>query len=275
MGLQTQGVAMINANYTPSVGTNILDTADGQKYLDHGILASTQMKFGAASVLRDILQQRAFGTAQPPLFSVGTKNNLSEVIKSTSSNVGSQVELQGASYKRHQSEIEHHGLPAVKKANIGPDSLVSVDETPKIIAWRPHPISGRDDYFYQNEFTRLYNQLEALVQQHFGRAVPTEFEVDKDNDRPRPPNLSKEFLHYGGLVAEPDVHSGGWNRLLYDPRQRKWLVMGIIARVLDGKIFSELLFGASEQQTEMLKAMETTMVFDEGERNTAIYLYSC
>ncbi len=72
-----------------------------------------------------------------------------------------------------------------------------------------------------------------------------------------------EFIYWCEQVAEPDPKTG-WDSLLRDGKERKWLVMGVIVRILRTKIFDEELFGTDEREAELMHGVEKTFFLSEG-----------
>ena len=128
-----------------------------------------------------------------------------------------------------------------------------------------------DEYFY-NEFERLYEKVTSFVNKFFcqtNRAVATKMSSPWLRDLP------PEFLSYTEMVARADVHSGGWDSVLSDPIQRLYLLVGILARIFESKIFGELLFGATECQRLRLETNEIVLFseHEEGQSNTSYLRY--
>jgi hypothetical protein len=84
--------------------------------------------------------------------------------------------------------------------------------------------------------------------------------------------MSSEFLRYSMMVAEPDDSLGDWNRTLFNGNERQYLLVGILARVLEAKVFRELLFGASADQKKQLEDLEMSFDEIEGTSDTSSYL---
>lgn len=116
------------------------------------------------------------------------------------------------------------------------------------------------DEFYEMIFNNLFVEIFAVAHSAF-----------HPGDIPKPPRTSlwlreypEEFLKYVELVAYPDARAGAWGRLLSDGNERVNLIMAIIYRVLDEKVFSSLLFGASSGHDEALKKIDTALINVEG-----------
>jgi hypothetical protein len=122
------------------------------------------------------------------------------------------------------------------------------------------------DEFYEIIFNDLFAQTFAIAHSAF-----------HPGDISKPPRTSlwlreypEEFLKYVELVAYPDARAGAWGRLLSDGNERVNLIMAIIYRVLDKKVFSPLLFGASSGHDEALKKIDTTLINVEGFQRSSL-----
>ncbi|RGP80319.1 hypothetical protein FLONG3_1468 [Fusarium longipes] len=84
----------------------------------------------------------------------------------------------------------------------------------------------------------------------------------------------EEFLRYVELVAHPDARTNHWERLLCDKDERVCLLMAIIFRILDKKVFSTLLFGAGPIHGETLKNSDTELIYAEGFERSSLRSHS-
>lgn len=122
-------------------------------------------------------------------------------------------------------------------------------------------VDQQTDEWFQTEFERLYHQVVKFVDVFFCRSHDI---TQRGNVGPwieMPP----EFLRYSMMVAEPDDGLGDWNRILFKGSERRHLLVGIISRILEAKVFRELLFGANIGQKKQLEGLE--MSFSEVEGN--------
>ncbi|KAJ4137348.1 hypothetical protein NW768_002934 [Fusarium equiseti] len=122
------------------------------------------------------------------------------------------------------------------------------------------------DEFYEIIFNELYVEIFAIAHSAF-----------HPGDIPKPPRTSlwlreypEEFLKYVELVAYPDARAGAWGRLLSDGNERVNLITAIIYQVLDKKVFSALLFGASSGHDEALKKIDTALINVEGFQRSSL-----
>jgi hypothetical protein len=74
----------------------------------------------------------------------------------------------------------------------------------------------------------------------------------------------EEFIRYVELVAHPDARAGKWERLLRDGDERVNLLVAIIFRILDKRVFSPLLFGAGPNHGNILESSDTALITAEG-----------
>ncbi|KAI0126867.1 hypothetical protein BJ170DRAFT_421669 [Xylariales sp. AK1849] len=77
-------------------------------------------------------------------------------------------------------------------------------------------------------------------------------------------DFGPQFINYANLVAHEDRTGGDWERMIRDKEMRKWLVVAIIAQIIEKKIFNELLFGATKQQIRELEKQDVTFMNADG-----------
>ncbi|KAI9744442.1 MAG: hypothetical protein M1818_001971 [Claussenomyces sp. TS43310] len=202
--------------------------------------------------------------------------DLRETIEKISTAIGTgPKEQEKPERKDTKTQEPDRAAQTLKRLDFGLTYMKDADATdgaarPRAIAYGRHPTRGRDDTFYEHKVTQLYRQIETVAEVYFGLPTPDGYEIDRQDNNPWLQDLPVEFMNYAELVAEPDWHSGGWTRLMCDVSQRKFLIIGILARILESKVFSELLFGADEYQTAMLETMEKTLVLQDGYERTAL-----
>jgi hypothetical protein len=116
------------------------------------------------------------------------------------------------------------------------------------------------DEWFRDEFERLYAQVGDFVDMFF-----CQFEdISLESNLCPWIEMSSEFVRYSTMVAELDNRSGDWNRILLKRNERWYLLVGILARILEAKVFAELLFGASKGQKKKLEDLERSSVELEG-----------
>lgn len=154
-----------------------------------------------------------------------------------------------------------------KQTHTGPMYTTVQEQTP------PAPIHGQQqfegsssssmyhtDEWFRNEFERLYDQVVNFVDIFFHQFddIPLESSLSPWI------GMSFEFVRYSIMVAEPDDSLGDWNRILLERNERRYLLVGILARILEAKVFGELLFGASKGQKKQLEELERSSIEVEG-----------
>ncbi|KAK3500830.1 hypothetical protein B0T13DRAFT_433271 [Neurospora crassa] len=77
--------------------------------------------------------------------------------------------------------------------------------------------------------------------------------------------VSDHFVHYASLVARQDnSHPAGWDVLLAKGRYRKFLMVGVLVRLLQEQVFDELLFGADKATKRMLETQDECYIELDG-----------
>ena len=144
--------------------------------------------------------------------------------------------------------------PKVDLANLAPQPLR--------ISYKPHPLEDCSDAWYTEMFRRLFRQTDKFVTRYFG---VHDLDAGKFFE-PWGAGMTDEFVTWAEQAAEPDLNTGTgtWDDLLRETRQRKWLVMGVLMRILTVKVFEVDLFGASKEQGELLHGISRALVGREG-----------
>lgn len=119
-----------------------------------------------------------------------------------------------------------------------------------------------DTYIYDDDsmhkyFKGLLEDMIAFTEKHFGAS-----DLEKLNHWP---DMSRQFIEYADLVAEPDPAAvGGWEEFLIDKIHRKWLVMAVLVRIFEMNIFADLLFGGNDREKDFLLGLDKCL-FSTGE----------
>ncbi|GAB1310256.1 hypothetical protein MFIFM68171_00466 [Madurella fahalii] len=124
--------------------------------------------------------------------------------------------------------------------------------------------------WFEMLYSHLYVRAGAFAREYFGYKdiVPT-----RGSSRERvwlEGGFSKQFRWYAQRVAKQDNHAGGWDALLKMEKHRRYLVTGVIGKVLEMCVFDELLFGAEEDQKRMLEAQDRCTLDMEGYERTEL-----
>ncbi|KAI4597132.1 hypothetical protein KJ359_004643 [Pestalotiopsis sp. 9143b] len=133
------------------------------------------------------------------------------------------------------------------------------------------PPEGYDDLWYAENNKRVYEMTYGWAGKYFGQ-----------KDFPRTydgktwlAGLGEQFLQYANLVAHEDSFFGpldgpfrhdGWEHILRDKENRKWLIVAIVAQIIEKKIFVELLFGATPEQRKELDEQDSKNLDHDGYR---------
>jgi hypothetical protein len=150
----------------------------------------------------------------------------------------------------HVVEVE----PKIDLAKLAPQPLR--------ISYKPHPLEDRSDAWYTEMFRRLFRQTDKFATRYFGV-----HDLDAGEFfEPWAAGMTGEFITWAEQVAEsdPNLGTGSWDDLLRDTMQRKWLVMGILMKIVRVKIFEVDLFGAGKEQAELLHGLSRAFVGREG-----------
>jgi len=131
----------------------------------------------------------------------------------------------------------------------------------------PHPKEDRSDGWFQNLIHDLFLRVASFSYDYFGRdhIFPWGYRED-----PWAEKLSPHFIGLASQIARADPRRGSWALLLVSGQERAYLVMGVISKILDASVFSQLLFGVSDEgaagtsNRATLEAMDKTMLQQEG-----------
>jgi hypothetical protein len=140
--------------------------------------------------------------------------------------------------------------------------LAKLAPQPLRISYKPHPLEDRSDAWYTEMFRRLFRQTDKFATRYFGV-----HDLDAGEFfEPWAAGMTGEFITWAEQVAEsdPNLGTGSWDDLLRDTMQRKWLVMGILMKIVRVKIFEVDLFGAGKEQAELLHGLSRAFVGREG-----------
>lgn len=116
------------------------------------------------------------------------------------------------------------------------------------------------DEWFVGQFRMLFRKIERLFDEYFCIHDLDEGEFYQ----PWAANHAPEFLDYVLHVAEPDPNGGGWDKILRDKNQRKWLLMGVMWTILENKVFNADLWGANQQEKELMFSIEKATFTNEG-----------
>ncbi|KAI0473729.1 hypothetical protein GGR56DRAFT_696219 [Xylariaceae sp. FL0804] len=121
---------------------------------------------------------------------------------------------------------------------------------------RQHP-QDYDDEYYRRLWETLYSNTAALAETWFGGGYDLDEAIPSKGTAAEQPSmwaspLTEQFVQYARLVAHEDLPYTTWRDILHKSDDRKWLVVGVLAQIMERKIFNELLFGAFRGDQEEL-----------------------
>jgi len=152
-------------------------------------------------------------------------------------------------------------LPMNRIAQVQPTvDLAQLAPQPLRISYKAHPLEDQTDAWYTEMFRRLFRQTSRFVYHYFDVHELSAGEFFE----PWAANMTPEFVAWAEQVAEPDPNMGTWDDLLRESVQRKWLVMAILMKILRVKVFDADLFGANQEQGELLHGLSRALVGREG-----------
>jgi hypothetical protein len=128
------------------------------------------------------------------------------------------------------------------------------------IQYHPLPLKDRDDQWYAALFRRLFTDVVKFVDDYF---ILHDL-VQGDSYQPWALKWNPEFIFWADQVAEDDPQVGNWDELLRDSSERKWFLVAVIVRIIKVKIFDADLWGANQQQKDLLLAIERSMFQRDG-----------
>ncbi|KAI1138027.1 hypothetical protein F5Y05DRAFT_48122 [Hypoxylon sp. FL0543] len=128
-----------------------------------------------------------------------------------------------------------------------------------------HPSDYSDD-FYKRHFRQLYSNTVQFAKKWFdGQLNLSRLEGrNREHNRIWSLELTPQFIEYAGLVAHDDLHFQGWPTTLNDSVHRRWLVVGILAQIMEKKIFNQLFFGADDDIADELERQDLKWIREEG-----------
>jgi hypothetical protein len=124
-----------------------------------------------------------------------------------------------------------------------------------------HPDGDRSNVWYQNEFRKLFNRMDAFAQKYF---CLHDLESEGKFHEPWAAGMTPEFVNWVEMVAEPDPGLGGWDTLLRNTKQRQWLIVAILMRIIQVKVLNADLWGADKEEKNLLFANERAFIRREG-----------
>jgi len=141
-----------------------------------------------------------------------------------------------------------------------PVDLAILRPQPIRLTFPHHPLEDRSDEWYIAQFEALFDKLEEFVKDFFAA-----HDLDQGQFHQLwAVDMTPEFLNYVEQVAEPDINQGGWDEIIHNTKQRKFLVKAVVMRILEIKVFGAELLGATQQEDDMMMSLERGLFTREG-----------
>ena len=161
-----------------------------------------------------------------------------------------QTKDRPAKKSRLRSGLTQHVLEEFKKLKPQPLQLT----------FQGHTLEDRSDEWFIEQFRRLFRKIRTFAHEYFGL-----HDIDKGEfHQPWASGMTVEFLRHVENIAEADPMDGGWDKLLQNTIQREWLVVAIIMRILEIQVFGTDLWGADQQEKDLLLGLERAFFTREG-----------
>ena len=138
--------------------------------------------------------------------------------------------------------------------------IVKLNPQPVQMFFHDHPLEDRDDAWFENEFIQLFSSIDLFFEMYFCILDLDEGEASELLSG----SLSPEFLNYVQQIAEADPNGENWDVLLKDREQRKWLLVGIMWKILEYKVYNEGLWGATQEEKDLMFGIEKALFTNEG-----------
>lgn len=123
----------------------------------------------------------------------------------------------------------------------------------------PHPEGDRSNDWFQNAYAVLFDRIIAFAKDYFGFQY-----LEGGLDEPWAINMPDEFYRYVELIAEPDPVVGGWDEMLKHTATRKFLIVGIIVKISEVKVFAPNLWGNTKEGEDFLHSLDRALLDSEG-----------
>jgi hypothetical protein len=153
----------------------------------------------------------------------------------------------------------------LKRRRKGPEELTYLPD-PIRLDFQPHPLEDRSDAWFTEQFRLLFRRTSTFAEVYFGIQSLSQREIYQ----PWAAGLTPELVRYAEQVAEADPATGGWDPLLKDTTQRKWLIAGILVRILQVKVFGQNLWGSSTAEEQLLHELDRAFFTREGKSSHII-----
>lgn len=158
------------------------------------------------------------------------------------------------------NQVPARGRKWLGKAQARPATIADIKRfMPLQLEHPPHPDGDRSNAWFKDEYANLYVTIVRFATEFFGFQ-----ELQEGFHEPWAVRMPDEFYRYVELVAEPDTVVGGWDEMLLDTSTRKYLIVGIIVRILEARVFSLVLWGNTKEGEEFLHGLDRALLDSEG-----------
>lgn len=159
---------------------------------------------------------------------------------------------------RNQKPIKRNKL--FGRAKSRPTTLADIKKfMPIQFGFPPHPEGDRSNDWFQNSYAVLFDRIFVFAKEYFGFQ-----NLAKGLHEPWAIDMPVEFLRYVELVAEPDPAVGGWDELLTNTDSRVFVIIAVIVRILEVKVFAPNLWGNTKEGEEFLHGLDRALLDSEG-----------
>ncbi|KAH9903844.1 hypothetical protein F4778DRAFT_790927 [Xylariomycetidae sp. FL2044] len=128
----------------------------------------------------------------------------------------------------------------------------------------PSVTEGYCDGTLRKMYVTLYQKTTEFSERWFGGVDLNSEASIRPEDSPWQVRQFDQFIEYTRLVAHADKGHAEWRDILGHPRQRRWLMAGMLAQVMEKKIFNQLLFGADDGLKKILDKLDMDTLASEG-----------
>lgn len=151
----------------------------------------------------------------------------------------------------------------------------------------PHPAEDYSDKAYEDVFYELYKKIWEYVHRYYMPysmkyliypQTGSEFESARRFKIRLWSNLSPEFIHWLEMVVDGDpghLMPRDWSSVFLDPAERRPMLCAIISKIIEIKVFGDLLFGGDEFQMQTLDNAEKSLYRNEGVPFTQRHCWPC
>ncbi|KAJ8066024.1 hypothetical protein OCU04_005118 [Sclerotinia nivalis] len=123
----------------------------------------------------------------------------------------------------------------------------------------PHPERDRSNDWFQDAYAVLFDRIIVFAKDYFGFQ-----DLEGNFNEPWAIDMPDEFYRYVELIAEPDPAVGGWDEMLTNTETRTFLIVGIIVKILEVKVFAPNLWGNTKEGEDLLHNLDRALLDSEG-----------